>query len=72
LVITFAVGTFGIPAPDVAALLIIARARLTVVTLHERVFAAELLELRARHQLGMTEQQLFIGRRRHAHHRADL
>jgi hypothetical protein len=63
---------FGVAAADVTPLHITGGVRVLAVTLHERVLARQLLELGGRHEPRVVEQQDLVGRRRDAHHRADL
>ena len=62
----------GVAAADVATLLVVQRVRVLAVTLHERVLARQLLELRGRHEPRVVEQQGLVRRRRDAQQRAHL
>ena len=62
----------GIPAADMAALLVAQGIGIPAMTLHERVLATQRLELRGRHQSRMVEQEVRVGWRRDAQHRPYL
>jgi hypothetical protein len=62
----------GVAAADVAALRVVVGARVLAMTLHERVPATQLLELRGGHEPRVLEQQGLVCRRCDAHHRAHL